>query len=241
VNAEDYDILNDFGETDHVVDLFSEINNAYDGKSSVFDNVGEYDIVLAFFPCTRFESKVPLLFRGQATQQKNYTDEQKLEYSIKLHTELHNLYILICKLFIISLRGGWRMIVENPYTQPHYLTTYFPITPKVIDKDRSKNGDYYRKPTQYWFVNCEPENNVCFEPLEYVKQHTIDKAQWMDGDQNRQVKRSLIHPQYARRMIISNILDVDGKIFHVENLMGGTDDGNMFQLHGEEQGILQQR
>ena len=25
VHAEDYDILNDFGETDHVVDLFSEI------------------------------------------------------------------------------------------------------------------------------------------------------------------------------------------------------------------------
>lgn len=25
VNAEDYDILNDFGETDHIVDLFTEI------------------------------------------------------------------------------------------------------------------------------------------------------------------------------------------------------------------------
>ena len=25
IHAEDYDILNDFGETDHVVDLFSEI------------------------------------------------------------------------------------------------------------------------------------------------------------------------------------------------------------------------
>ena len=25
IDAEDYDILNDFGETDHVIDLFSEI------------------------------------------------------------------------------------------------------------------------------------------------------------------------------------------------------------------------
>lgn len=25
IKAEDYDILNDFGETDHVIDLFSEI------------------------------------------------------------------------------------------------------------------------------------------------------------------------------------------------------------------------
>lgn len=31
VQAEDYDILNDFGETDHQIDLFCEINNAYTG------------------------------------------------------------------------------------------------------------------------------------------------------------------------------------------------------------------
>jgi len=30
-NAIDYDILNDFGETDNVMDLFAEIENAYRG------------------------------------------------------------------------------------------------------------------------------------------------------------------------------------------------------------------
>ena len=30
-NAEDYDILNDFGETDNVVDLFKHIQCAYSG------------------------------------------------------------------------------------------------------------------------------------------------------------------------------------------------------------------
>lgn len=30
-DAEDYDILNDFNETDHQIDLFSEINKAYEG------------------------------------------------------------------------------------------------------------------------------------------------------------------------------------------------------------------
>lgn len=29
-DAEDYDILNDFGETDHVIDLFAEIETAYE-------------------------------------------------------------------------------------------------------------------------------------------------------------------------------------------------------------------
>ena len=106
IHAEDYDILNDFGQTDHQVDLFAEIDKAYDGIPSLFDDVGACDLVLAFFPCTRFEAKVPLLFRGESSQQKNWYDIQKLEYSMKLHEELHRLYMLICKLFVISNRGG---------------------------------------------------------------------------------------------------------------------------------------
>ena len=101
------------------------------------------------------------------------------------------------------------MIVENPYTQPHYLTMFFPIKPKVIDNDRTVNGDYYRKPTQYWFVNCEPENNVCFEAMEYVEKYTI-----MDeNSQTRKTKRSLIHRQYAKRFLKNYVLDVEGGIW----------------------------
>ena len=31
IPAEDYDIQNNFGETDHVIDLFAEIDRAYEG------------------------------------------------------------------------------------------------------------------------------------------------------------------------------------------------------------------
>ena len=41
----DYDILNDFGETDYLIDLFKEINNAYDSKSSIFDNFTKEDFI----------------------------------------------------------------------------------------------------------------------------------------------------------------------------------------------------
>lgn len=109
VDAEDYDILNEFGETDNVVDLFGEIDKAYAGEPSLFDNIGDCDLVFAFFPCTRFEAKIPLAFRGELFQQKNWNDIQKLEYSMKLHDELNRLYILISKLFSVCLRGG----VEN--------------------------------------------------------------------------------------------------------------------------------
>ena len=105
------------------------------------------------------------------------------------------------------------MIVENPYTAPHYLTTYFPVKPKVIDKDRSAEGDYYKKPTQYWFLNCEPENNLVMEPLTYVKRHKISHAERMEVGSNRRVKRSMIHPQYAERFIKRFVLTKEDGIW----------------------------
>lgn len=38
--AVDVDIQNNFGQTDLQIDLFAEIESAYDGKPSIFDNVG---------------------------------------------------------------------------------------------------------------------------------------------------------------------------------------------------------
>lgn len=100
------------------------------------------------------------------------------------------------------------MIVENPVTQPHYLTQFFPIKPKVIDKDRTKNGDNYGKPTQYWFINCEPENNVVFEPLEYVPKRIITNR-----EKGQETVRSMIHKQYAMRFIKQYVLDAPGGVW----------------------------
>ena len=207
VPAEDYDILNDFGQTDHIIDLFSEIDKAYEGKASLFDNIGECDLVFAFFPCTRFSEGSAMLMRGVKNGCEKWGDEQRLKYSMEIHEQLHELYMRICKLFSLCLRGGRRLIVENPSTQPHYLTQYFPIKPSIIDKDRTRNGDYYKKPTQYWFVNCEPENNVIFEQIEPVKTGRVAYDWEHFGNMKRAAKRSLIHPQYADRFVRQFILD----------------------------------
>lgn len=161
---------------------------------------------MAFFPCTRFEAKIPLHFRGEGYQQKNWDMITKLKYSMQLHDELHELYELISMLTCICLERGLRLVIENPYTQPHYLTTYWCIRPTLIDKDRSLNGDYYKKPTQYWFINCEPESNFIFEPILDVETYVVDKAKRLDGI-DRKVLRSLIHPQYANRFIRQKLLN----------------------------------
>ena len=210
-DAYDYDILNNFGETDYQIDLFNEIRGGYDGKPSIFDNISKDDLILAFFPCTRFEAKVPLLFRGEAYQQKNWTLVQKLEYSMKLQCELSELYVLLCQMVIICVNKGLQLVIENPYTQPHYLTTYWCIRPTIIDKDRSKNGDYMKKPTQYWFINCKPYQNFVFEPLAEVETRTIDHMT-AKNNQSRQERRSMIHPQYAERFIKKYLIPYETRI-----------------------------
>lgn len=161
---------------------------------------------MAFFPCTRFEARVPLLFRGEATQQKNWSDIQKLEYSISLQKELTELYILLSKLVIVCIKRGLKLVIENPYTQPHYLTTYWCMKPTIIDKDRTENGDYYKKPTQYWFINCEPKNNLVFEPIEYVETKIIANVKGTENT-SRKTERSLMHPQYASRFIKKYLIE----------------------------------
>ena len=180
----------------------------YDGKPSIFDNISQDDLILAFFPCTRFEARVPLWFRGEAQQQKNWTIFQKLDYSMKLHDELHEFYLLISKLVYVAKKKGLRMVIENPYMQPHYLTTYWCLRPTLIDKDRTQNGDYYQKPTQYWFINFEPHQNLVFEPIDYVEKQVISKVKKKD-ELSVKTQRSMIHPQYANRFIRQYLIDYD--------------------------------
>ena len=198
--AYDYDIQNEFGETDFVKDLFAEIENGYAGGSSIFDGIAKDDLILAFFPCTRFEARIPLEFRGEAYQQKNWDDVKKLEYSMKLHDELHRNYELISKLAIIAITQDLKLVIENPYTQPHYLTTYWCLKPSLIDKDRQLNGDYYKKPTQFWFIGFNPKQNLVFEPIDYVEGKVIATVSGENG-KSRTTMRSMIHPQYANRFI----------------------------------------
>ena len=212
INAKDYDIQNEFGETDVVCDLFAEIEKAYNNEKSIFDDVGKDDLILAFFPCTRFECQIQLGFKGKLYQMRRWTDEKKLEYSRGLHQELSVLYDLICKLFLVSLRGGYRMIVENPANPPHYLTSYFPVDASLVDRDRTQNGDYFKKPTQYWFVNCKPKDNLVFKPIEYVEVGKIDGGAKIKVDKDIKTRRSMIHPQYAERFIKQHILEYEGNV-----------------------------
>lgn len=197
--AYDYDILNDFGETDYVMDLYDEIEKGYLGLSSVFDKISGSGTIIAFFPCIRFEAQILINFRGENSGYKDWNLRKKLSNDLKLHNELNKNYELITKLCIICLDKNIPLIIENPYSEQHYLKRYWCIKPSVIDTNRRNNGDYFIKPTQYWFINCEPKYNFIFEPIKEVEHKIVDKEDT--------VGRSMIHPQYANRFIREFIID----------------------------------
>lgn len=205
IPAFDYDILNDFGETDYQIDLFQEINNAYRGGCSVFDSISETELAFAFFPCTRFEDQIAMGFRGDLYQQSRWDDEKKIGYTMKLAEERQELFALILKMSAVALRKGIRLIIENPYSSQSYLTQYYPIKPKVIDRNRTERGDCFRKPTQYFFINCEPENNIVFREKFDGDVQSIEFVKGKD----RKTKRSMITPMYAENFIKEFILDGD--------------------------------
>ena len=204
--AYDYDILNDFNETDYQIDLFKEIENAYDNKESIFDKFNkDEDFIIAFFPCIRFEQQILLCFRGEARGVRDWPLEEKMELDLKLHKELSYFYEKITQLVIVCLKRKIKLIIENPYRSDHYLVRYWALNYTLLDNDRTLRGDYYKKPTQYFFINCVPKSNFIFEPLQYVKAKKISHARNENG-LDKQIARSMIHPQYANRFIREFIL-----------------------------------
>ena len=200
IQAYDYDIQNEFGQTDYIVDLYDQIEKGYKGEASIFDQIKQDDIIMSFFPCIRFEDQIQLYFRGTAIGQRDWDNIKKLEYSMNLHKELHHNYMLVSKMAVICYRMGLKMVIENPYSTTHYLTKYFPIKAAVIDTNRRLNGDNRVKPTQYWFINCEPKNNLVFDqPIVILPKKTHNET-------HNTTERSMISPWYARKFIKEYIL-----------------------------------
>lgn len=198
-HAEDFDIQNNFNETDHVTDLFGEIEKAFDGNESLFDNITSDDLILAFFPCIYFCENNQLYFTGRHHNLRNKSMDFIERNTIERANNRNYLYVLLLKLFNICTNKGLRLIVENPYATQHYLHENFPYKPKVIDRDRTRRGDYFTKPTQYFFHNCEPTDGCTFQRAKEHKQVRNSKSGIKAGICSEE--RSLISPNYARNFI----------------------------------------
>ena len=239
IPAEDYDIQDNFGETDHRIDLFAEIENAYGGGSSIFDTMTSEDLVMAFFPCIKFCSVMERIQHEDFydASQKKCKDFGTPQYYVRKWETLRNFsqerfyfYDIALKLHAVIQIKNLRMIVENPWHPTNFTNHFWFVRTSLIDKDRTRRGDYFRKPTAYWYINCNPTHGETWQPTQKDKVKTITSGSGaratkkkMKGlldrkdldaryiDHTSQVglcdeDRSMISPDYARNFICDFII-----------------------------------
>ena len=216
-SAYDYDIQDDCNETDYVLDLFTEIERAYaDGAfysdfPSIFDNMQKDDLIIAFFPCIMFCQAKQTYFYLTCNNYAKLTDKQKIEKVLENSVKRTAYYNLLVKLVGVCLERGLRLIIENPWTAPHFLMHNFLKPPAIIDNNRMERGDYFKKPTAYWFFNCEPAHG--FSHQNDKKQKIVQDCERSAGNGFCSKERSMISPDYARNWICDFVL---GREQHLE-------------------------
>ena len=204
IRAEDYDIQNNFGQTDHSDDLFKAIEDAYDGRPSLFDGISKDDLVIAFFPCIYFCALSQMQMSLTEVNKRKKTMEERYSAVLERSRNRQRYLELLIKLMGDCELRGLRLIVENPWAEQTYLKSGFIKTPSLIDNNRMKRGDYFRKPTAYWFVNCEPTRGESYQNDK--EQKTVRSARPAPRAGLCSEERSMISPDYARNFICDFIL-----------------------------------
>jgi hypothetical protein len=113
---------------------------------------------------------------------------------------------LLIKLMGVCELTGKRLVVENPWAMQTYLKNGFIKAPQVIDNDRTRRGDYFVKPTAFWFVSCEPTNGFTYQPTDMSKVKNVRDARGSKQAGICSEERSMISSDYARNWICDFIL-----------------------------------
>ena len=209
IQAFDYDLQNHFGETDHKIDLFHEIEEAYRGGQSVFDSISCDDLIMAFFPCIYFCANSQILMSWGAKNYRKKSTKEKTDEILKRSSNREYFYSLLVKMIAVADIRNLRMIVENPWSEQTFLKANFILPPSLVDMDRTRRGDYFKKPTAYWFITCNPTNGYTFQndkqKRRIVHAKPGEKAGLCSED------RSLISSDYARNFICDFVLGKEQK------------------------------
>ena len=197
--AFDYDIRDDFGETDFQIDLFYEIESEFENLinkkhiKTIFTNMTvENDFIIAFFPCTHFCDANQLQYKLYNAGKKLLFDEKAVKRLIKRNRERFRYFELYLKFCYICKSKGIKTIIENPASsgKNNYLVMFSPIELGYYKKDRSLFGDYFKKPTNYFCINFVMTENFIMYDKVYNKRSILK-------DVSGCTSRSMISKEYA--------------------------------------------
>lgn len=131
---------------------------------------------------------------------------QKWDVLRKYSQERFFFYDIALKMTAVVQIKGLRMIVENPWHPTNFTNHFWFVRVSLIDKDRTRRGDYYRKPTAYWYINCEPTHGETFQPTPKAKRKTITSGSGASATKKR-LKNILSKEELDKRFIEHTTVD----------------------------------
>lgn len=159
---------------------------------------------MAFFPCIYFCENNQLALSYHHFNYRNLNYKDRTDKIIERMKSREYFYSLICKMCGIVMERNIRMVLENPWNGATYLKQNFVTTPTIVDNNRMLRGDYFSKPTAYWFFNCAPTHGLSMQKDKKQKKIASSKAAPQAGLCSED--RSMISPDYARNFICDFIL-----------------------------------
>ena len=189
----------------------------------MFDNITSDDLIMAFFPCIKFCN---IAEYNQRSAQEKWraigVPIPEIWKRLKREAdERHRFYSLALEMTAVVEMRGLRMVVENPWHELNYTNHFWFNKPSIIDTDRTRRGDFFKKPTAFWFIGCVPTHfsTMCQTAItdrKYClngKTSAERKARLKDKQAKGSVQtglcseeRSMISPDYAHNFICDFIL-----------------------------------
>ena len=159
---------------------------------------------MAFYPCIYFCAASQMGFFMTNVNYRCLNDEDKIKAILCRSDNRKEFYDRLIKFCAVCLRNGIRMIFENPWSEQTYLKANFIKVPDVVDMNRMMRGDFFKKPTAYWYWNCEPTSGKSYQNDKEQKIIMNSKGSGKAGLCSEE--RSMISPDYARNFICDFIL-----------------------------------
>ena len=129
---------------------------------------------------------------------------QKAEKVLERSSERERFFRILVMMYSVAKSRGLRMVIENPWSEQTFLKSNFIAQPSLVDKNRMMRGDYFVKPTAYWFVNCEPTSGMSYQNDKERK--AVFSARGSSTSGICSEERSMISPDYARNFICDFLL-----------------------------------
>lgn len=170
----------------------------------MFDSITKDDLIVAFFPCIYFCAMSQMAFSFGYTNYRKMSMKQKTDAILERSANRENFFKLAVKMISIACQRNIPLVMENPWAEQTFLKANFVKAPDIVDEDRTLRGDYFMKPTAYWFFNCEPTHGKTIQNDKVRKNILSTKGSGKAGLCSED--RSMISSDYARNWICDFIL-----------------------------------